>query len=72
MDPRTEEFEWRDLVTVVVDNSGVRMTNGNHEYSLMNVNEYLLCETDGSGPLRSLFNRSISRVVLISFLVLLL
>ncbi|KRX71404.1 hypothetical protein T06_12083 [Trichinella sp. T6] len=41
--------------------------NGNREHSSTTVNMYRLLDVDGSGPLKSILNRSKGAVALISF-----
>ncbi|KRX36017.1 hypothetical protein T05_181 [Trichinella murrelli] len=47
--------------------SGQGNANGNREYSSTTVNMYRLLDVDGSGPLKSILNRSKGAVALISF-----
>ncbi|KRY49105.1 hypothetical protein T03_18164 [Trichinella britovi] len=47
--------------------SGQGNAKGNREYSSTTVNMYRLLDVDGSGPLKSILNRSKGTVALISF-----
>ena len=55
----------RHRMTVDAFISGQAKANGKREYSSMAVNRYLLCVTDGNGPLKSILSLSKGCVALI-------
>ena len=46
------------MMTDDAETSGQGITNGKQEYSSMTVKKYLFLDTDGRGPLKLMFTRS--------------
>ena len=64
--PNIENKSLKQAITVLELKSAVGYANGNLEYSSIIVRRYLLFEFVGSGPLKSILNRSNGWVALIN------